>query len=249
MNVYTQSKPLRIDMDQKALLFSDWNLDAIVANMNAERDDDFSTLVKLTHDGKISEAAEWIKVETSHYPWVLMVAAYVNLQENKVDEARRLLRAVTLISKDSLVQLWAWHNLTALGKPPSASMAQNILGIIIEVPYENGVEVLASYLDGTARYINHRGGMILWEDYDETITPLIYEGFKMAHVMGSLSNVRKETPVADGDVRLTLLTPGGLHIWEGSPEDGSDVSRLFAQQANLLRALVRLALDNQKGQG
>lgn len=234
-------------MDQRALLFSDWNLDAIVSNMNSDRDDDFSNLVDLVHKGKMDEAADWLRLETSHYPWVLLVSALVNLKNDRIDEARRLLRAVTLISNDSLVQLWAWHNLNKMGKPPSSAMAQKILGIIIEVPYEDGSEILASYADGTARYINHRGGMILWEDFDDTITPLVYDGFKLAHVMGNLSEERKNSPVAEGDVRLTLLTPGGLFIWEGSPEDGSDVSRLFAQQANLLRALVRLALDKREG--
>jgi hypothetical protein len=32
--------------------------------------------------------------------------------------------------------------------------------------------------------------MILWEDFDETITPLIYEGFMLAHIMGSRSAER-----------------------------------------------------------
>ena len=233
-------------MDQRALLFSDWKLDEIIASMNTEREDDFSKLVRLVQDGKIQEADDWLSKETSHYPWVLLLYAYINLHNSKVDEARRLLRAVTLISKDSLVQLWAWHNLTALGKPPAPALAQSILGIVIEVPFEEGSEIIASYADGTARYINHKGGMILWEDYDETITPLIYEGIKLAHIMGESSKERRNSPIAEGDVRLTLLTPGGLYIWEGSPEDGSDVSRLFAQQANLLRALVHLALDKRE---
>lgn len=234
-------------MDQnRALLFSDWDLESLVRNMNSEREGDFSQLVSLVQHGNYEEASDWLKVETSHYPWILLISAFVNLKNENLEEARRMLRAVTLISKDTLVQLWAWHNLGKLGRKPSAALAQQVLGMVIEVPYENGADILASYADGTSRYINHSGGMIVWEDFDETITPLIYEGLKLAHPMGDPIDVRKDNPIQDGDVRLTMLTPGGMTVWEGSPEDGSDVSRLFAQQANLLRALVRLALDKHE---
>lgn len=68
----------------------------------------------------------------------------------------------------------------------------------------------------------------------------------MARPMGQLEQFHSEEPVADGEVRLTILTPAGMYIWEGSPEDGSDVARLFTNQALLLKALVRLVL-NRKG--
>jgi hypothetical protein len=234
-------------MDQnRALLFSDWNIEALITNMNSDREGDFAQLVTMVQHGRYEEASDWLKVEISHYPWILLINAFVNIKNGNTDEARRLLRAVTLISKDTLVQLWAWHNLRQLGRMPSAALAQQVLGMIIEVPYENGAEILASYADGTARYINHSGAMILWEDFDETITPLIYEGLKMAHPVGDPIERHIDRPISEGNIRLTILMPGGMSVWEGSPEDGSAVSRLFAQQANLLRALVRLALDKRE---
>lgn len=234
-------------MDQnRAILFSDWDLEALVMNMNTDREGDFSQLVSLVQRRNYDEAIDWLRVETSHYPWILLVSAFVNLKNENVEESRRMLRAVTLISKDTLVQLWAWHNLRQLGRKPPVGIAQQVLGLVIEVPYEKGADILASYADGTARYINHSGGIILWEDFDEVITSLIYEGLKLAHPMGEPIEARKDSLIQEGDVRLTVLTPGGMTVWEGSPEDGSDVSRLFAQQANLLRALVRLALDKRE---
>ncbi len=234
-------------MDQhRALLFSDWNLEEIIQSLHSDHEDDFSNLVALVKHDKFDEASEWFRLETSHYPWVLLVSAFVNLRNGKKEEAAKLLRAVTLIAHDTIVQLWAWHNLVRLGKTPAASMSQQVLGIIIEVPYENKTEVLASYADGTARYITHNGAMILWEDYDETITPLIYDGLKMAHPMGKPVDQHKDSPLAEEDVRLTVLTPGGTYIWEGNPEDGSDIARLFTQQASLLRALVRLTLERNE---
>ena len=37
-----------------------------------------------------------------------------------------------------------------------------VLGVIVEVGLDEGLDVLASYQDGTARYINYTGKMILW---------------------------------------------------------------------------------------
>jgi hypothetical protein len=237
-------------MDQnRALLFSDWDLGLLVQNINTEQEGDISSLVSLVQHGKYEEASDWLKIETSQYPWILLVSALVSVKNGNLEEARRLLRAITLISKESIVQLWAWHNLRLLERNPSSSLAQQVLGVVIEVPYENGEDILASYADGTSRYINHSGGMIVWEDFDETITPLIYEGLKLAHPLGDRIDKHKDDPIQEGDVRLTVLTPGGMTIWEGSPEEGSDVSRLFAQQANLLRALVRMALTRHNNSG
>jgi hypothetical protein len=196
----------------------------------------------------LDEADQLLTMEMSKYPWVMMAAAYIQLQKNNIDEAKRLLRAITLISQETILQLWAWHNLRRIGHSPSTSLAQQVLGIIIEVPYENSADILASYADGTARYLNHQGSMIVWDTVDEQITPMILNGIQMARPMGSLEQFHSDEPVADGEVRLNVLTPAGLHIWEGSPENGSDVSRLFAQQANLLRALVQLVL-NKKQEG
>lgn len=228
-----------------AFLYSDWDLEALVATINITRDDDFSHAVEHIQQGQLEEAGQWLETEISRFPWVLLAAAYVRINIGDIDSAIRYLRSVTILANDSLVQLWAWHNLRKLGKVPSASIAPQVLGIVIEVPYEENVDILASYADGTARYINHQGGVILWEDVDNSITPLIFEGIQMARPMGERYDHHEDDPIHEGEVRLTILTPGGMYVWQGSPEDGSDVSRLFAQQAKLLRALVHMALQKR----
>jgi hypothetical protein len=233
----------------RSMLFSDWDLEAIIMNITTNREDEFSHTVDLIQQGQFEEAESWLEVEISRYPWTLMAHAYVLMQNNKIEEAKKTLRAITLISQEALVQLWAWHNLRRLGTSPSPGLAQKILGIVIEVPFGESSDVLASYADGTARYLNHQGAIILWDTFDEVITPLIYEGIKLARPMGEYQQFHSDDPVADGEIRLTTLTPGGVYIWEGSPEDGSDISRLFAQQANLLRALVQMALKKKEDEG
>ena len=144
----------------------------------------------------------------SRYPWVMMASAHIQLQKGNVDEAKRLLRAITLISQETILQLWAWHNLRRLGKSPSPNLSQQVLGMVIEVPYQDSADLLASYMDGTARYLNHQGSLIVWDTYDEEITPLILEGIRMARPMGSLEQFHSDDPVAEGEVRLMHPHPG-----------------------------------------
>ena len=40
----------------RAMLFPDWDVDAIVMNMNPDRDDDFSHSVDLIQQGQLEEA-------------------------------------------------------------------------------------------------------------------------------------------------------------------------------------------------
>lgn len=232
----------------RAMLFPDWDLEAIVMNMNPERDDDFSHAVDLLQQGNLDEADEYLQIEISRYPWVMLAVAHLRINQGKTEEAARLLHAITLIAQETILELWAWHNLRRIGKKPSAAQQDKVLGIVIEVPNEGGVDLLASYADGTARYLNHQGGMIIWDTFDERITPLIHEGIRMARPMGHLEQFHLDDPVTEGEVRLTVLTPAGMYIWEGSPEDGSDVARLFAKQAGLLRALVHLVLNRNQDQ-
>ena len=155
----------------RALLFPDWDLEELLLSIDPTREDDFSLAVASIQTGQLVEAEEWLANEISRYPWVLMAAAHVKLKMEEAAEAGRLLRAVTLISNEARLRLWAWHNLRQLGKYPSPDLARQVLGVIIEVPYEERLDVLAAYADGTARYINHQGGMIVWDRMDELITP------------------------------------------------------------------------------
>lgn len=231
----------------RALLFPDWDLEAIVQNINTERDDDFAHAVELLQQGDIDEADQLLQIEVSRYAWVLLVLAHIQASKGNTTEAARLLRAVTLLAQESILELWAWHNLRRLGKEPSPALSEKVLGIVIEVPNEGGADVLASYADGTSRYLNHQGGLIVWDTFDEKITPLIHDCIRMARPMGGLEQFHTDEAVADGEIRLSVLTPAGIFIWEGTPENGSDVANLFAKQAVLLRSLVRMVL-NKKNQ-
>lgn len=230
----------------RALLFPDWDLETLLLNIDPNREDDFSLVVSGIQTGQMDEAEEWLATEIQRFPWVLMAAAYVKLRMGESAEAGRLLRAVTLISSEARVRLWAWHNLRQLGKYPSPDLAHQVLGVIIEVPYEDRLDVVAAYADGTARYINHQGGMIVWDRQDEIITPRVMSVIRETQAVGAPQEDRLDDPVAPDEVRLNVLTPGGIYVWQGVPGESQTHARIFPLMAELLRALVQVAMEQRR---
>lgn len=230
----------------RALLFPDWDLESLLLHIDPTREDEFSTVVAALQSGQLEEAESWLANEITRYPWVLMAAAYVKLKMDEAAEAGRLLRAVTLISNEARLRLWAWHNLRQLGKYPSPDLARQVLGVVIEVPYANRLDVLAAYADGTARYINHQGGMIVWDRMDEVITPRVLNVIREAVPFGAPQEDRLDDPIPEEEARLSVLTPGGLYVWQGVPTEDPTLSKVFAHLAELLRALVAVAMEQRR---
>jgi hypothetical protein len=119
---------------------------------------------------------------------------------------------------ESRQQLQAWHFLRELGVQPGAAEAKQVLGVVLEVALEKGNDTLAAYGDYGARFSSHSGKLIAWESRDPQIDAhidqLLNAGKRLAEKVGPWTEPRRAPPT-NGNVRVNLLTPSGLHFCEG----------------------------------
>ncbi|MFZ1307515.1 MAG: hypothetical protein WAT20_02260 [Ferruginibacter sp.] len=113
------------------------------------------------------------------------------------------------------IRLLACNLLLAKGGHPH----KELLAVIVEVALDDGLDVLASFKDGTARYINYTGKMIIWENTtdvkaNELKDDLFAKSEEVIKLIGPWDQPRKPPP-AKGNVRLSFLLSDGLYFGEG----------------------------------
>src|ERR1700722_16558297 len=74
------------------------------------------------------------------------------------------LRIASTEDLESRQILQAWHFLRQASCPPPAETAKLVLGVVVEMPVDDGHDLLAAYRDGSARYLNYSGAAVVWED-------------------------------------------------------------------------------------
>ncbi|HEX7664555.1 MAG TPA: hypothetical protein VF407_08595 [Polyangiaceae bacterium] len=96
-----------------------------------------------------------------------------------------------------------------------------VWGVVVEVGMSGGLDLLAAYANGTARYYNYSGRSIIWEHGDASLDPLIEDvlraALKILPYIG-LSAEPHRPPPATGSARLTILSPEGFAFGEGPLE-------------------------------
>lgn len=113
------------------------------------------------------------------------------------------------------IKLLTCNRLLARGEQPE----KELLAVIVEVGLDDGLDVLASFKDGTARYINYTGQMIIWENTtdakaNEIKDDLFAKSETVVKQIGPWDQARKPHP-AKGNVRLSFLLTDGLYFGEG----------------------------------
>lgn len=113
------------------------------------------------------------------------------------------------------------RNLAAiqLGAVGSALQPQlSLLGVVIEVGMEEGLDTLAAFSDGTARYLNHAENVIIWEtatqESNELIQNLWSASINVVNKIGPWDKARLAPP-STGTVRLSFLVSGQLFFGQG----------------------------------
>ena len=145
--------------------------------------------------------------ESTVYPWNIIFAPVP-----KVEQLRQLIADPTT---ETRVKLLAYHILASTQQPITS---KDLLGIVIEVGMEEGLDVLAAYEDGSARYINHSEKIIFLEaptdKSTKLITDLFTEGRQVVKMIGPWDQKRPEPPLP-GDIRLNFLVADGLYFGQG----------------------------------
>ena len=144
-------------------------------------------------------------------------------------------------AEESRVRLLAWQWLRAAGQPVAS---HDLLGVVVEVPLEGGLDVLAAYADGTVRYIHHTGRVAVFEGAPDSVAEqgklLVHAAIPLAAARGLCKNRAK--PPAFGGLRLSLLAADGLHVRDGTFGDISRdqvASPVLKQAQRLLDIVVR----------
>lgn len=114
------------------------------------------------------------------------------------------------------IRAFACQRLRAAGHTPEV---RDLFAVIVEVGLEGGLDMLASYADGTARYINQSGKLLVWETTDDGTAngltrDLFAAGATVLPQIGPWDKPRLPHPPA-GTTRISFVVSDGLYFGQG----------------------------------
>lgn len=145
--------------------------------------------------------------EPISYPWDILFS--------KSSSHSDIEKIINDDSLESRVRILACNRQIANGVKPEK---KELLAVIIEIGLELGLDVLASFKDGTARYINQSGKLLIWETSDEIsnllTNALFSNSVNIINKIGPWDKPRRPYPEKD-HLRITFLVTDGLYFGEG----------------------------------
>lgn len=165
---------------------------------------------------------EWLDVGTAGEGWELFADARDFLDAGDEAQAVEALKNVILHpGLGSREYLQAWHLLRQRGVWPHATRAKTLLGVVVEVGLEEGVDVVAVYADETARYDNFGGVRVTWgrpdPSLDREVGGVLTAAIALVAQSGRRDSPRPPVP-PPGHAGISLLTPSGLYCLAGEFE-------------------------------
>lgn len=118
-------------------------------------------------------------------------------------------------ANEGRVRAVAFNRLRTLGEtvPP-----KRLLGVIVEVPLQKGLDVLTAFSEGGVRYLNQSGKVAIFEGQGNPVEGLAKElvavSQPIVNKIGPWDKKRLPPPKA-GNVRITFLVSDGLYFGEG----------------------------------
>lgn len=144
-------------------------------------------------------------------------------------------------AEESRVRLLAYNWLRQHDQPVPR---QQLLGVIIEVPLDGGLDVLAAYTDARVRYINQTGKLSLFDGGPQDVVA------SASKLLGSASAIVKKIgpwekerlpPPRKGSNRFSFLVSDGLYFGEGTLatlQKDPMAAPLLAHATELLQVIV-----------
>jgi hypothetical protein len=152
-------------------------------------------------------------------------------------------------SNEGRVRAIAFNRLRVAGQTVPR---KKILGVIVEVPQTQGLDVLAAFADGGVRYLNQSGKVAIFEPnihpVDALAKELVAVSQPLVDRIGPWDKGRRPPPER-GKIRMTFLVSDGLYFGEGpftalqSDPLGGPV---LAKATQLLQLAVQKVLEPPK---
>jgi hypothetical protein len=177
-------------------------------------------------------------------PWSSFERARQLIRAGQQQEAAQIwLHIATADGLETRHILQAWSFLRQVGSPPPGNLAKLALGAVAEMPVQGAHDVLAAYRDGTARYLNYSGKVLVWEDRtDPEVQGAINRWIATAQVVANTTGPwgKPLAPVPDGNARLMVLTPSGPHFGQGlvAPLSADPLAGAFLTAATSVLQLI-----------
>lgn len=233
----------------KALLFADQSLDGLLFTITVKDDAEFSAAIEKCKQNAFQEAYDILQAAPEKNradPYRTLALAYTQQRLDMVAESKQTLRQLTERSDvDSRVRLWAWKALRNMGEQPDENTMYQVLGVVIEVqlPEKGGVDVLGAYSDGRVRYINYSGKIIVSESIEGEIPESAKKVTRTAQTTArDFPPGQSGLPITAGNIRISLLTPGGIRVLEDSAirvaQKTSNMSSVYIVGTDLLNLLL-----------
>ena len=201
----------------------------------------------LANEDLATVAAYFDGTDDTSSPWYHFATAH-RLAATDAATAETHLRTITgLPGVESRTYLQAWHCLRSIGIEPTDGVRSEVNGIVVEVGLDQGVDVVAAYQDHSARYINHSGAAVIWDEDSAEMNAHIEPFLEVAAAIGANTSPLDgdhPPPPQRGFMLINVLTPGGIHIGMGPLTDlqGDPMGSAVIKTAmSLMNALVQHA--------
>ena len=181
-------------------------------------------------------------------PWVSFDRARAFAQSGQAIEAvAEWSRITSMPDVESQQRLQAWHFMRSAGVRAPDDQAKIVMGVVAEMPVQIGHDVLAGYRDGSVRYLNYSGKIVVIEDRSlDGIQDALNAWFELAlGMVGVLGPWEQPTlpPLPTGHGRIIMLTPSGPHFGQ-APVDALSGDPMAASFLSAAAGLLQVVLAN-----